>query len=152
MPSGRAGQTPPPPEARGRLQLRAPPVGHSPGSGPVGAGLPEGRQRFDGGRCRPGEPRAAEEAVFPWAATEGRRQRAATEGPPARDTPERRSLQARPPPAPAGCPEAEMQPVIQRWGPDGVPELQTGPGGLDSHFSPALPEGCQKSPFLCEIV
>lgn len=108
----------------------------------MGAGLPEGRKLFDVGRC-PGELRAAEEPVFPWATTEG---------PPARDTPERRSLQACPPPAPAGCPEADMQPVIQRWGPDGVPELQTGPGGLDSHFSPALPESCQKSPFLCEIV
>ena len=36
VPSGRPGRTPPPPEARGRLQLGAPPLGHSPSSGSWG--------------------------------------------------------------------------------------------------------------------
>ena len=81
--------------------------------------------------------------MFPWATTEG---------PPAQDTPERRSLQACPPPAPPAAQKQTGTPVSRRWGPDGVPELQTGPGGLGSPFSPALPESCRKSRFFCKIV
>ena len=60
--------------------------------------------------------------MFPWATTEGL---------PARDTPERRSLQACRPPAPAGCPEADRharQPALGAgWGPRAT-DRSGGPG------------------------
>ena len=49
-------------------------------------------------------------------------------------------------PRPASCPEAHVHARPLATGAGWIPSW-----GLDSPFSPALPESCRKSPFLCKV-